>query len=475
MNVLLNGKIKSPRKLLRNKGTMIVVIECRMLYLTEHKGLDGYLIPYAKNSYSSQQKFARIRKQSLPVLYQSQSINRFDQVLLNESIGDLDLRKFKLSDYDVGLLFLYRENKYITKPKVTSEYFIQEDFDHEMLNGVVLSHWHRNSNFTKFKKQYLETVGNVYPAQGFGSRYSAKSEGINVYTGMKSSSRAIGNPFMEPSQVPFNQLWSSNGDITYHPVVNKIVNAFTTESSYVMKACTSLLHCFIEEVYRKTYQMSQNQFHTFRGYNSLSILTAGSASTRTDGFYNTIHTDVNDCLDPMFQHNAIEILNELKSCTERTSEISTDIDYLEQLSKCCNGFATPTTCGYTILESRDEDSCDLVDFNASFLLVGLGMTVSIDSNDFYHTFFASAVSHCTAVPVTTLHNRVCSIYTGRFNIVGWGAGSAKAKKVYDNHFDADITNHGQRMKAVSKKSLIAWLQRTNIPAAIQEWAEENSR
>ena len=77
------------------------------------------------------------------------------------------------------------------------------------------------------------------------------------------------------------------------------------------------------------------------------------------------------------------------------------------------------------------------------------------------------------LPVTTLHGRVCSIFTGHFNIVGWGAGSAKAKKVYDKHFDADNTNHGKRMKAVTKKSLIAWLLRTNMPTAIQEWAEEN--
>ena len=107
-------------------------------------------------------------------------------------------------------------------------------------------------------------------------------------------------------------------------------------------------------------------------------------------------------------------------------------------------------CYYTILENCDEYSCSMIDFNASFALVGLGISVGIDSNDFYHTFFASAVAHCTAVPVTALHGIVCSIFTGCFNIDGWGAGSAKAKKVYDQHFDANITNHGRRMKAVTK-------------------------
>ena len=138
------------------------------------------------------------------------------------------MRPFKLSDYDVGLLFLYRENDGLSRPKVTGEYSINTDFEHEMLNGTVLSHWHRNKNFIRFKNEYLVTFGKVYPTLGFGSRSSAKSEGVNVYNGIKSSSRAIGNPFTVPSLVPFHQLWSSTGEITYHPVVNKFINAFTT-------------------------------------------------------------------------------------------------------------------------------------------------------------------------------------------------------------------------------------------------------
>jgi hypothetical protein len=83
-----------------------------------------------------------------------------------------------------------------------------------------------------------------------------------------------------PPWVPFDQLWSSKGDITYHPVVNKIINAFTTESSRVMNACTSLLHCFIEHVYRKTSPgVEGRQFHNFRCFNNLSIFTTGSTDT----------------------------------------------------------------------------------------------------------------------------------------------------------------------------------------------------
>ena len=173
--------------------------------------------------------------------------------------------------------------------------------------------------------------------------------------------------------------------------------------------------------------MSSVQFLNFRGYNSLSILTSGSHLKNMDGLYNTIHTGVKDCLYKLFQQNAIKILNEHKGRSEISPESSKGIEYLKALSTFCNGFSAPTTCGYTILENGGDD-CKKIDFNATFSLVGIGISVRIDSNDFYHTSFSSAVIHCTSVPITTLHGTVCSIFTCHFNIVGWGAGSAKAKK-----------------------------------------------
>ena len=239
-----------------------------------------------------------------------------------------------------------------------------------------------------------------------------------------------------------------------------------------MCACTSLIHCFIEEVFRKTYKMSSFQFLNFRGYNSLSILTSGSHLTNTDLFYNTIHTDVKNCLDKVFQQNAIKLLNEPKGRSRISPKSCKGIEYLEALSTCCNGFSASTTCGYTILENGGDD-CKNIGFNANFALVGLGILVRIHSNDFYHTFFASAVTHCTSLPVTPLHGTVCSIFTGHFNIVAWGVGSAKAKKVYDRHFEEENINHGSRMKTVTRKALIAWLLHTYIPAEIYDADELN--
>ena len=101
-------------------------------------------------------------------------MDEFGKVLCNKTVGDLGLRSFKLSDYDVGLLFLHHKNDGFSRPKVTGEYSINTDFDHEMMNGAVLSHWYRNTNSIRFKNEYLVTFGKVYPTLGFGSRSSAK-------------------------------------------------------------------------------------------------------------------------------------------------------------------------------------------------------------------------------------------------------------------------------------------------------------
>ena len=62
MKVLIKGKIQSPRKLLQNKGTWVVVIECSMSCLKEHQGSEGFLIPY-QNHKHFKQEFVRIKKE----------------------------------------------------------------------------------------------------------------------------------------------------------------------------------------------------------------------------------------------------------------------------------------------------------------------------------------------------------------------------------------------------------------------------
>ena len=103
-----------------------------------------------------------------------------------------------------------------------NEYSSPTNFDYKMLDSTVLYRWHKNRNFLKFNIGYLDTVQKVFLTQFFGSWESAHSEGINVYTGVKSSYREIGNPLTAPTHVPFQKPWTSTGEITYHPVVKNV-------------------------------------------------------------------------------------------------------------------------------------------------------------------------------------------------------------------------------------------------------------
>ena len=92
-----------------------------------------------------------------------------------------------------------------------------------------------------------------------------------------------------------------------------------------------------------------------------------------------------DCLYKLFQQNTIKIWNERKGRSEISSKSSKGIEYLKALLTCCNGFSATTTCGYTILENGGDD-CNNIDFNATFSLVEIGISVRIDQMIFIIPF-----------------------------------------------------------------------------------------
>ena len=150
------------------KGTWIVVMECHLSAFKEPNYIDSFLIPYQKNN-KSMQRHARTAKQSLHLMKHG-SVNDYHDVLLEESLADVQLKSFNFSGYHVGLLFLYSKNDGYREPSITNEYSSPKTFDYKMIESTVLYHWFNNSNFLKFLIRYLDTVQKVLPTQGFGSR-----------------------------------------------------------------------------------------------------------------------------------------------------------------------------------------------------------------------------------------------------------------------------------------------------------------
>jgi hypothetical protein len=225
-------------------------------------------------------------------------------------------------------------------------------------------------------------------------------------------------------------MWRSTGDITYAPIVNKVLNSLTQQAGCVMGATNNLLDRFYFTVLKNIYpDILNDSLVTFRRHCSLSIFTAGTAAGRCDSLFNTPHTDNMDIMDKQFQEEATKLLCELKEEYSCYSDVMQDVKYLELLSYVTGGFSVPTTCGYSFVEV-DKQTSERDRVCADFALLGLGVAVELCPKS-YHYFFGSAFSHCTPVSLVVKDSGIIKSYTGKHNIVGWGGSASNNDNVYE--------------------------------------------
>ena len=158
-------------------------------------------------------------------------------------------------------------------------------------------------------------------------------------------------------EVVISQLWNGKCDITYSPIANKIFNLLTTQAGGVMTACNALLDRFIHVVLARLYPKIQSDDRSsHRRYCSLSIFTAGCRKMLCDGFANTPHTDKKDVFQHNFQKEARNLLNELREMFHNDDTVLKELQYLERFTMFPSGFCVPTTCGYSILDTDEDDN-----------------------------------------------------------------------------------------------------------------------
>jgi hypothetical protein len=244
-------------------------------------------------------------------------------------------------------------------------------------------------------------------------------------------------------EVYLSQLWSARCDVTYSPIANKIANLLTNQAGGVMAACNSLLDRFYGVVLSRLYpEIDSNELPSHRRYCSLSIFTAGSPKSCSDGFANSPHIDRKDIFEQNFQNEARLLLEELRTRYSNDLPVIRDLEYLERMSKFDTGFCVPTTCGYSIIDYgaqkivKDMDYIGQRDIErrvirnvTDFAMIGLGVSVSIHPKS-YHYFMASLFTHCTPVPIQYDSSGYTSLYSKSYNIVGWGGGKAETNNTY---------------------------------------------
>lgn len=227
--------------------------------------------------------------------------------------------------------------------------------------------------------------------------------------------------------VTLSQLWNGNGNITYCPIANKICNSLTQQAGGVMAASNALLDRFILTVLQRLYpNIDSEQLASHRRYCSLSIFTAGSQ--QCDSFANSPHVDDNDSFEKTFQTEALVLINEIRSLYAYDENVMNDLKYIEILAGYRGGFCVPTTCGYSIVSMQSQEEASILS-SSEFAMIGLGVSVKLVSNS-YHYFMAPLFTHCTPVSLTIHKSGYVSLYSGKYNVVGWGGSQSSTQSNY---------------------------------------------
>lgn len=183
-------------------GTHVVEIEGPLTFLRHPKSprKDVVLVPLLNKEFGECTAMALEKYVYFPInKYRElskygRSFNSHSRFIHEYGEETICLRKYHLSHYKNGLIFVYRPNDTLTKPVIICEYDTTEPKEHSDFRGVVLSHWHRNENTYNITGDILDLVHCVYGAAAFGNRKSVKCRGLNAYSGIRRSNRAIGNP-----------------------------------------------------------------------------------------------------------------------------------------------------------------------------------------------------------------------------------------------------------------------------------------
>ena len=189
------------RRTMAVAGSHVVEIEGPMMSLRDGVDSDCLLVPLVDIEVIKSQKETHLQKYSyIPKdLYTSlasrgpRKISKLNKKLILASRQIVKLTKYDLTRFPNGLLFVYRPNNQLHKPTIVREWDTTEPLEHWQFDGTVLSHWTLSPRTYSVKQSHIKVMEAVYDQRGF-NRSSVDSIGINIYTGIKSSPRAIANP-----------------------------------------------------------------------------------------------------------------------------------------------------------------------------------------------------------------------------------------------------------------------------------------
>ena len=469
-NMLLSKFGQSQSTLVRHKksicysGCSVIAVKGTKQSLSSHCSNSNYMVPLdvgEENGFKSLEymTYVFLKKENLLKLlsYESMHIDDYYEFLEehNESIIRLKIIDPYIH-HRKGLIIEYIETNKGESSVANnedamhsfSEYVTQKPTEHCEFKGTVLSHWYSvpEINRINITQDEIDLINEVYGSTGFGSRNSIKSLGLNVYTGIKNSTRAIPQPGILKEDVILSQINRTSFNDTYNPLLQTFINRLTTQAGLMFSHADRFYNRFLIEVSKRMKESLYSDHHGIdqqRGSEFdhrgplcvLSILTMGKKNkhSKLDGFINQPHLDVGDDVFRDLRDIGHALMLSWLKEDEMAESMKENIRYYFRLfnlgkKKC---LPLPTSCGYQILNREKEltgntDVEYVQEFDdetfVSFALIGLGLTIRIRSG-LYHYFFGSTFTHCTPLVVTVRNERVY-MSTKHLNTIGWGASSS---------------------------------------------------
>lgn len=261
---------------------------------------------------------------------------------------------------------------------------------------------------------------------------------------------------------------TSTGDVTYLPTFNSLSNVLVEQAGQVMYSCNPQLDSFLTFVTKKLSERIGEEYshgHTNKRHCRITIFTMGTSSTRSSGHLNEVHVD-QDWFHKSFQDMAYSIIKKWRK--EYSSDICLmkELDYLERLASLCNGFATPTTCGYN--EMKLNECSRPHSFQCHFPMPGLVSSLNL-CHGIYTYFFGSSFTHGTAVPKFVFLDKPDNwiVFQLYYNMIAWGGSDSYWRDIVQNNPAPNLPVPQNRVQ------FLQWLAQANNPAAVIAAAAAN--
>ncbi len=305
--------------------------------------------------------------------------------------------------------------------------------------GIIHGHWSIEKDSFSIKKPHLFStlLEHVFGDFNF-NRSCGGCEGMNVYTGHRDCDYVRANPRMSQQVSPFFQYFRQSWDVTFLPLVLKMVQSLVKISTYYQTCNNRLFDLFqkrcMTEHSKNTHSTTSRQstkhnyITSMNRHSNLNIITY--CNSKLSGFSNNPHYDFNDIWSEEHMQVATELLQSLFDKRDTTTTSESFLKCLRHLdamsiSSVRNKFSNLTTCGYHLVFQGVASKVMYI--IAAFIYLQSRISVNIPENTTsFHTFGGAMERHLTPVPILVC-NDIVHFNDPRLSVFAWGGARSPAR------------------------------------------------